>query len=137
MIHRRYGIATTLALALALTASLAPVASADAQPLARAEAANAATYNPASIVVKPNPDEQTPTDASASSRPCSEVCSGGGYVFANVRPSAVHKSSTANGFDWSIVAIAIGVVVALIGLGIGSTRVAINHSRRRRMTASS
>ena len=76
MIRQHHLIRSTLALAAALTVSLAPAAWADPPPLATAEATSPADSqsNPA---VRPNPDEQTATGASANPGPCSEVCSGG------------------------------------------------------------
>jgi hypothetical protein len=78
MIHQHHRIASAVALALALAASVAPAASADPQPLASAEATIAANGE-APTAVRPNADEQTLTQATANSGPCSEVCSGGGY----------------------------------------------------------
>jgi hypothetical protein len=78
--HRR--IATAVGLALALAASIAPAAWADPQPLASAEAA-IATNARATTAVRPNPDEQTVTQATVNSGPCSEACSGSGYGFGN------------------------------------------------------
>jgi len=82
MIHEHHRITSAVVVALALAASIAPAASADPQPLASAEAAIAANGRP-TTAVRPNPDEQTLTQAPVDSGPCSEVCSGGGYGFGN------------------------------------------------------
>ncbi len=86
MIRQHHLIRGTVALAAALTASLGPTASArphqppaawaDPAPLAKAEATIAANSQ-SSTAVRPNPDEQTMTGATANPGPCSEVCSGG------------------------------------------------------------
>jgi hypothetical protein len=81
MIHQHHRIASAVALAFALAASIAPAASADPQPLARAEATIAAGGQ-APTAARPNPDEQTLTQATANSGPCSEACSGSGYDLA-------------------------------------------------------
>jgi hypothetical protein len=72
---RRHHHNATIALTLALTASLAPAAWADPAPLAKAEAAIAANSR-SSTAIRPNPDEQTVTGATADPGPCSELCSG-------------------------------------------------------------
>jgi len=82
MIHEHHRITSAVVVALALAASIAPAASADPQPLASAEAAIAA-HGRATTAVRPNPDEQTLTQATVNSGPCSEVCSGGGYGLAS------------------------------------------------------
>jgi hypothetical protein len=86
MIHQHHRIASAVALALALAASIAPAASADPVPLASAEAAIAANRQ-ATTPVRPNPDEQTLSQATVGSGPCSEVCSGGGYGVGNSSPA--------------------------------------------------
>jgi hypothetical protein len=76
MIRQRHLIRGIIALAAALSAVLAPAAWADPAPLANAEATIAANSQ-SSTAVRPNPDEQTVTGATANPGPCSEVCSGG------------------------------------------------------------
>jgi hypothetical protein len=83
MIRQHHLIRGTIALAIALTASLAPSAWADPAPLARAEAAIAANSQ-SNTAVRPNPDEQTTTLATANPGPCSEVCSGGAGSYGSV-----------------------------------------------------
>jgi hypothetical protein len=92
MIRQHHLIRGTIALAAALTASLAPATWADPAPLARAEATIAAN-NQSSTAVRPNPDEQTVTGATANPGPCSEVCSGGAGSYG----SASRRSRTPNG----------------------------------------
>jgi len=89
MIRQRHLITGTIALAAALTAILAPAAWADPAPLARAEATIAANSQ-SNTAVRPNPDEQTVTGATANPGPCSEVCSGGAGSYG----SASQSSST-------------------------------------------
>jgi hypothetical protein len=83
MIRQQHLIRGTIALATALTASLAPPAWADPAPLARAEA-TIATNSQSKPAVRPNPDEQTTTLATANPGPCSEVCSGGAGSYGSV-----------------------------------------------------
>jgi hypothetical protein len=79
MIRRQRNITSAIALALALTASLAPAAWADPAPLAKAEATIAANSQ-SSTAVRPNPDEQTASNAPAiTGASCGDVCSGHGY----------------------------------------------------------
>lgn len=89
MIHQHHPIRSTIALAAALTASLAPVAWADPAPLANAGATSAAASQ-SSTAVRPNPDQQTATAATANPGPCSEVCSGGAATYG----STSHGSRT-------------------------------------------
>ena len=89
MIRQRHLIRGTIALAAALTASLAPAAWADPAPLAKAEATIAANSQ-SNTAVRPNPDEQTVTGATANPGPCSEVCSGGAGSYG----SASQRSRT-------------------------------------------
>ena len=100
MIRQCHLIRGTIALTAALTLSLAPAAWADAPaawadpaPLAKAEATIAANSQ-SSTTVRPNPDEQTVTSATANPGPCSEVCSGGAgsYGLASQRSSAAAES---------------------------------------------
>ena len=76
MIRQRHLIRGIIALAAALSAVLAPAAWADPAPLAKA-AATIAANSQSSTAVRPNPDEETVTGATANPGPCSEVCSGG------------------------------------------------------------
>jgi hypothetical protein len=79
MIRQHHLIRGTIALAAALAASLAPAAWADPAPLAKAEATIAANSQ-SSTAVRPNPDEQTASDAPAiTGASCGDVCSGHGY----------------------------------------------------------
>jgi len=89
MIRRRHLIRGTIALAAALTAVLAPAGLADPAPPAKA-AATIAANSQSSPAVRPNPDEQTVTAATANTGPCSEVCSGGAGSYGS--PS--QRSST-------------------------------------------
>ena len=92
MIRQHHLIRGTIALAAALAASLAPATWADPAPLARAEATIAAN-NQSSTAVRPNPDEQTVTGATANPGPCSEVCSGGAGSYGSAsRRSRTHGS---------------------------------------------
>jgi hypothetical protein len=89
MIRQRHRIRGTIALAAALSAVLAPAAWADPASLARA-AATIAADSQSSTAVRPNPDRQTVTGATANSGPCSEVCSGGAGSYG----PASQRSST-------------------------------------------
>ena len=89
MIRQHHLVRGTIALAAALTASLAPAAWADPAPLAKAEATIAANSQ-SNTTVRPNPDEQTVTGATANPGPCSEVCSGGAESYG----SASQRSGT-------------------------------------------
>jgi hypothetical protein len=82
MIRQHHLIRSTIALAVALTAGLAPAAWADPAPLARAEATIAANSQ-SNTALRPNPDQQTATGATADSGPCSEVCSGGARSYGS------------------------------------------------------
>ena len=89
MIRQHHLIRGTIALAAALTASLAPAAWADPAPLAKAEATIAANSQ-SNTTLRPNPDEQTVTGATANPGPCSEACSGGAGSYG----SASQRSRT-------------------------------------------
>ena len=89
MIRQRHLIRGTISFAAALTAVLAPAAWADPAPLAKAPATIAANSQ-SSTAVRPNPDEQTVTGATANTGPCSEVCSGGAGSYG----PASQRSST-------------------------------------------
>ena len=86
MIRQHHVVRGTIALAAALTVSLAPAAWADPAPLATAEATSAANSQ-SNTTVRPNPDQQTVSDATANPGPCSEVCSGGAGSYGS--PSAI------------------------------------------------
>jgi hypothetical protein len=92
MIRQHHLIRGTIALAATLTAGLAPAAWADPAPLTKAEATIAANSQ-SSTAVRPNPDEQTVTGATANPGPCSEVCSGGAGSYG----SASQRSWTPDG----------------------------------------
>ena len=123
---RHHHITAAVAITLALTAGLASIASADPAPLAQAEAAIAASHSGA--LVRPNPDEQTVTDASASTAPCSEVCSGGGY--GSVPATIVHVVAPDGSFNWGDAGIGAGASLVLLGIGLAGTR-AVTNSRKR------
>ena len=123
---RRHHTTAAVAVTLALAAGLAPIASADPAPLAQAEAAIAATHSRA--LVRPNADEQTVTDASASTAPCSEVCSGGGYGGAPA--TIVHVVAPDGSFNWADAGIGAGASLVLLGIGLAGTH-AVTKSRER------
>jgi hypothetical protein len=121
---RRHHTTAAVAIMLALTAGLAPIALADPAPLAPAEAAIAASHS--SAPVRPNPDQQTVTRASTA--PCSEVCSGGGYGGA---PATVVRVVAPDGsFNWGDAGIGAGASLMLLGIGLASMR-AVTKSRER------
>lgn len=93
MIRQHHLIRGTIALAAVLTASLAPAARADPAPLANAETTIAANTQ-SNTTARPNPDQQTATDATANPGPCSEVCSGaaGSYGSTNAIPPALRPA---------------------------------------------
>jgi hypothetical protein len=79
MIRQQHLIRGTIALAAALSASLAPAAWADPAPLVKAEATISANSQ-SSTAVRPNPDEQTASNAPAiTEASCGDVCSSHGY----------------------------------------------------------
>jgi hypothetical protein len=121
---RHHHTTAAVAITLALTAGLASIASADPAPLAQAEAAIAATHS--SAPVRPNPDEQTVTGASTA--PCSEVCSGGGY--GSVPATIVHVVAPDGSFNWGDAGIGAGASLVLVGIGLAGTR-AVTNSRKR------
>jgi hypothetical protein len=140
------------------TPSLAPIASADPAPLAQAEATIAGTQN--NLPVRPNPDEQTGTRASAQQGPCSEVCSGGAATHGRVShtslapqlstPALLHSGTgitapttaaaphtvvrvvaSHDGFDWGDAGIGAGAVLVLLGIALAGTLIATNGRRSR------
>ena len=156
MIRQRHLITATVALAAALTASLSPVAWADPAPLAKA-AATIAANSQSSTAVRPNPDEQTVTGATANPGPCSEVCSGGAGSYgsagqrsstpdesqprsaaasslhstASTPPTVVRVVTHTGGFHWSDAGIGAGGMLALTLIGLGGA-ITLTHRRRIR-----
>ena len=157
MIRQHHLIRGTITLAAALTASLAPAAWADPAPLAKTEATVAAASQ-SSTAVRPNPDQQTVTGATANPGPCSEVCSGGAgsygsasqsqalslaeiqrgaaaaglhrlYSTASTPPAVVRVVTHNGGFHWSDAGIGAGGMLALTVLGLGGA-VSLTHRRR-------
>jgi hypothetical protein len=139
MIRQHHLIRGTIALAAALTASLAPAARADPAPLAKA-AATIAANSQSSTAVRPNPDEQAVTGATADPGPCSEVCSGGAGSYglasqpslhstASIPPTVVRVVTHNGGFHWGDAGIGAGGMLALTLIGLGGA-VTLAHRRR-------
>jgi hypothetical protein len=137
MIRQYQAIRGTIALAAALMASLAPAAWADPAPLAKPEAAIAANSQ-SSAAVRPNPDEQTASNAPAiTEASCGDVCSGHGYGALNVSTRTVPSVRTpaagsSSGFDWGDAGIGAGGAMVLVLIGSGG--VLATSSRRGRRT---
>jgi hypothetical protein len=89
MVRQHHVIGGAIALAAALTLSLAAAAWADPASLAKAEATIAAGSQ-SCPPVRPNPNDQPGSGATANPGPCAEVCSGGA---ASYRPASLRYST--------------------------------------------
>lgn len=135
MTHHRI---TTIALTLALAAAAAPVALGDPQPLAQGEAAiaNAPTHSPAST--EPCSEacsgggytSNVPAVPTASTGPRSEVVSGGGYGPINTPATVVRVLARGGGFDWGDAGIGAGSAFALTIISVGVVLTATNRRKR-------
>lgn len=134
MIRRHHLTRTAVALAAALSTSLAPAALADPAPLASAEAQIAANHQ-SNTAVRPNPDEQAATGATANAGPCSEVCSGGALSYGSAStastppPAVVHVVTHNGGFHWGDAGIGAGGMLAVTLIGLGGA-ITLTHRRR-------
>jgi hypothetical protein len=127
--HTKAAVAITIALSTALT----PTASADPAQLTRAEAVISTTHH--SALVLPNPDQQTATATPTSSRPCSEICSGGAgshqsRTLPAQTPPVVRVVAHSAGFHWADAAIGAGVTILLLAAGLAGVTAATNSRKR-------
>lgn len=84
-----------------------------------------------SPAVRPNPDEQTATDATTGGSPGSEVIDNGGYGPAVARPAVVRVATPSGGFDWGDAGIGAGTTIGLVMLGV-AVAFALSQRRARR-----